>query len=73
MFIWFTGAQSEDLRLAGQELTGRVWGEVAHCVLEAVQPVTVDSWAVTELVPSLEALHRDQGVCRQYCGQIDLS
>ncbi len=55
------GAQSEGLRGAGHELSGCVWGEVAHCLLEAVQPVTVDGWAVSELVPSLEGLLKNQG------------
>lgn len=55
------GAQSEGLRLAGLELTGRVWGEVARRMVEALQPVLPDDWAMTELVPLLEGLQKEEG------------
>ena len=55
------GAQSEGLRLAWKQLGGEVWRAVAQCVLEHVQPVMVDGWAVGQLCPVLESLQKDKG------------
>ena len=55
------GAQSEGLRLAWKQLGGEVWGAVSQCVLEHVQPVMVDGWAVMDLLPVLESLQKEKG------------
>ena len=42
-------------------MTGILWGEVARRLVEALQPVMPDGWAMTELVPLLEGLQKEEG------------
>ena len=62
---WFDclipGAQSEGLRVAAKEMTGRLWGRVAERLVGSLYPVLPGDGAMEKLVPILNLLQLDEG------------